>query len=339
LPRISFGIALLFVLALSSTPRASLRVEVLRAAGSLPPHIVGLFEPPAGFQQASSGVYYVFDRGGHAVFTVDPDRTGARKAVSIGQESGRIIQPVGFDVAPDGSFVVADVPRSQGRVQTFDVTGARLGGFFTPGAPPARITIGDVMINGVGSIQYTGKGFILSHPETGALFTEYTLNGTPTRSIGRLRSTRYEDDRELHIAMNAGLPLADPTGGFYYVFLAGRPAFRKFDARGTQIFERQIEGIELDPLLDAQPTVWPRRRVEEREVPFVAPAIRAAAVDPRGQLWVSLAVPYTYVYDAQGDKVRTLQLTGAGTLMPSSLSFGRNGRLLVAPGLYEFDVR
>ena len=139
--------------------------------------------------------------------------------------------------------------------------------------------------------------------------------------------------------MNAGLPLADPTGGYYFVFMAGRPAFRKYDATGKLLFERLIQGVELDAFLDAQPTQWPRRVVQDREVPFVAPVVRAAAVSPTGELWISLAVPYTYVYDAQGDKTRTLQFRAAGIVGPTSLAFTRRGTVLVTPGCYEFDPR
>jgi sugar lactone lactonase YvrE len=72
--------------------------------------------------------------------------------------------------------------------------------------------------------------------------------------------------------------------------------------------------------------------------PFVRPTVRTAAVDRGGNLWVSLAVPYTYVYGPDGDKIRTVQFRGAGPLMPNSLSFGAGGRLLVTPGLFEFDT-
>jgi hypothetical protein len=65
--------------------------------------------------------------------------------------------------------------------------------------------------------------------------------------------------------------------------------------------------------------------------------IRTAAVDPAGQLWISLAVPYTYVYDSQGDKTRTVQFKTTGIMSPTSLFFTRNGHLLVTPGCYEFD--
>jgi hypothetical protein len=329
-------IAVLLILAPGERASA-LRVDVLRSVGGLPPHIVGTFEEAINFQQAASGMYYVFDRRGHTVHTVAPDRTSARKAVEIGQEDGRVIQPTGFDIAADGSFVVADVPRAQQRLQTFNPIGDPIGGFFLPGQPAARIILGNLMLNGAGSVQHTGESLLVSHPESGALFTEYSLKGYAWRSIGNLRQTGFESDRDLHLAMNAGLPLVDPTGGFYYVFITGTPVFRRYDARGSLMYERYIQGREIDDLLASQPNRWPRRRVQDREVPFVTPVIRAAAVDGTGSLWISLGVPYTYVYDTQGDKTRTVQFQAAGIVSPTSLFFTSRGRLLVTPGCYEFD--
>jgi hypothetical protein len=222
-------------------------------------------------------------------------------------------------------------------VQTFDARGTRVSGFFLPGQPAARVIIGNLMLNGAGSIQHTGDTLLISHPESGALFTEYSPGGYAQRSIGRLRVTGFEDDRELHIAMNAGLPLVDPTGGFFYVFITGTPLIRKYDPSGTMVYERHIEGRELDDYLAAQPKRWPRRRVQDKEVPFVTPSISAAAVNARGELWIALSVPYTYVYDKDGDKIRTVQFRGAGLINPTSLSFAPGGRLLVTPGCYEFD--
>jgi hypothetical protein len=328
----------LLLLTVTARPDA-LQVEVLTSVGGLPPHIVGSYEEPTHFQQDRSGAYFVFDRRGHTVHVVDAAKTTSRKVLEIGHEDGRIIQPTGFDVTADGRFVVADVPRAQQRVQTFDPTGKLLTGFFLPGAPAARVIIGSLMLNGAGSVQHAGESLLVSHPESGALFTEYSPGGYARRSIGRLRTTGFEEDRELHTAMNAGLPLADPTGGFYYVFITGRPMFRKYDRSGSLVFERHIEGRELDAYLDAQPTRWPRRRVQDREVPFVTPVIRAADVNATGELWVSLGVPYTYVYNTDGDKVRTVQFNATGIISPTSLSFGRGGQLLVTPGCYEFDPR
>jgi hypothetical protein len=332
------AVVLTIIIALSLMPAsAAMRVEVLQSVGSLPPHIVGLFFEPIDFQQTKSGAYYVFDRRGHTVYVVDEARTMARKTLEIGNEEGRVIQPTGFDLAPDGRFVVADVPRAQQRVQTFDASGKIVTGFFLPGAPAARVVLGNLMLNGAGSVTFAGDTLLISHPESGALFTEYTPGGSAFRSIGRLRTTGFEDDRDLNVALNAGLPLVDPTGGFFYVFITGRPIFRKYNESGALVFERHVEGREIDALLDGQPTRWPKRRVEDRTVPLVTPVIRAAEVDPRGNLWISLAVPFTYVYDSSGDKIRTVQFSGAGIISPTSLSFGRNGKLLVTPGCYEFD--
>ena len=313
-------------------------VEVLRAVSSLPPHIVGLFEEPLGFQQTPGGPYYVFDRRGHTVYAVFSDKTAAVKLTEIGAELGRILQPRGFDTSPTGSFVVADAPYGVERVQIFGAGGIRVGGFIFPAQQrPATIAFGPLVLNGVASIQYAGENLLISHPESGALFTEYSSQGSPLRSIGRLRDTGFDEDRDLHLALNVGLAVVDPTGGYFYVFLAGRPMFRKYDADGTLRFERHIEGPELDDYIASMPTRWATRRVEDRELPLVTPAIRTAAADENGQLWISLSEPYTYVYDAHGNKVRTVQFSAAGPISPTSLFFTRDGRLLVTPGCYEFD--
>jgi hypothetical protein len=326
----------LALLVLAGAQGEALRVEILKSIGGLPPHIAGSFTEAVGFQQGSDGTYYVFDRRAHAVFAVNQARTAARTLVDIGQEDGRLIQPRGFDVSDDGRLVVADAPRNRHRIQVFDTAGVRQAGFYLQGQPAAQVVVENLMLNGTGTVQFAGARLLLSHPESGVLVTGYTPAGYPTLTFGRLRPTGFESDRELHLAHNAGVPLADPTGGFYFVFITGRPIFRKYDANGMLLFERHVEGAEIDALLDAQPTVWPRRRVDDREVPFVSPVVRAAAVSPRGELWISMAVPYTYVYDRQGDKIRTVQFYGAGLTSPTSLAFSRTGTVLVTPGCYEF---
>jgi len=317
---------------------AAVVVDVLRSVGGLPPHIVGLFEEPLGFQQSLDGPYYVFDRRGHSVYAIDADKQAARKIVEIGRELGRIIQPRGFDTSPDGSFMVADSPKNVDRVQMFGADGIRLRGFTLPARQrTAAITVGSLVMSGIASVQYAGANLLISHPEGGALFTEYRRSGFPVRSIGRLRDTGHEQDIDLHLALNVGFPVVDPTGGFYFVFVGGRPMFRKYDGNGRLLFERHIEGTELDDYLGSLPTQWPTRQVADGELPLVLPAVRAAAVDDAGHLWISLTQPYTYVYDTHGDKVRTVQFSAAGIISPTSLFFTRNGRLLVTPGCYEFD--
>jgi hypothetical protein len=128
---------------------AALDVEVLRPVAALPPHITGLFEEPLSFQQPRPGPYYVFDRRGHTVYSIDAQRTNARKLVEIGPEMGRILQPRGFDVSLAGSFVIADAPRGQERIQIFDRAGLRTTGFFLPGRSMQSLALGDHVLNGV----------------------------------------------------------------------------------------------------------------------------------------------------------------------------------------------
>jgi len=312
------------------------RVETLKAVDGLPAAIVGQFREAAGFEQATWGQYVVFDRRGHAVYGIDEDGASSRQIVQIGGEEGKLIEPRAFDAAPDGSFAVADAPNGRERIQVFDAGGFRRGGFRLPGQATARVVLGSLTLNGVGMLVYTGKSVVLSLPDTGWLLTQFGLLGTPTKTIGRLRPTGHEDDHELHLALNAGIAVPDPDGGFYFVFIAGVPEFRKYDADGQLIYERIIQGREIDPIVAAIPQRWPRRSVNGNESPLVTPTIRTAALDPKGRLWVSFVVPYTYVYDADGEKIRTVQFRAAGIVSPASLSFSPKGRLLVTPGCYEF---
>ena len=315
------------------------RVDTLRAVGGLSPEICNIFREPQGLQQTASGVYYVFDRRGHAVYSIDPEARGSRKVVEIGGEGGRLLEPSAFDLAPDGTFAVADAPNGRERLQVFDFAGNWITGFTLPGRATTRLSIGGLAVGGVSTLAFLGTSIVLNQPETGALITEYGLSGTPLRSIGTLRPTGHESDRQLHLALNTGIPIPHPAGGYVFVFFSGAPAFRRYDARGALLFERVIQGRQLDAALEQMPKKWPRRTVDGTELPLVVPTIRTATVDGEGRLWVSFVLPFTYVFDNEGEKVRTVQLQAAGVLAPNSLFFNRKGRLLVTPGCYEFDIR
>lgn len=327
---------LVALLVATATLHARPGVDVLHSSGGVPAHIAGAFVEPVGFQQSDAGQYFIFDRRGHAVYTIAND--APKKLVEVGAEAGRVLQPSAFDLNPrDGSFVVADAPMLRERVQAFVATGGRFAGFTLPGRELPRIALENMVLNGIGSLQYTGTSVLINQPERGALISELDLNGQPIRTFGALRATGHETDRDLHLAFNVGLPLIDPTGGYFFVFQAGVPIFRKYDRDGALVFERHVEGRELDPAIQSLPGTWPRRRTPEGDIiPVVPPTVRTAAVDPHGNLWVSLMQPYTYVYDRQGEKIRTVQFRGADMLAPNSLFFTRDGRVLVTPGLYEF---
>jgi hypothetical protein len=151
-----------------------------------------------------------------------------------------------------------------------------------------------------------------------------------------LRATGHEADEDIHLALNSGIPLRTRLGGFFFVFQAGQPVFQKFDERGRLLFERRMQGRELDDVVSELPRSWPRTP-GRGELPLVIPTIRAAATDARGNLWVSFVAGFTYVFDADGDKIRSVRFHGAGPVSPGSLFFGPTGTLLVTPGLYEFS--
>lgn len=324
---------------LLATPVLARAPEVLRAVAALPVEIAGRFEQPFALQPAPGGAYYVFDRRAHTVYRVDAARTVVEPLVTIGAESGRVLRPSAFSSARDGSFAISDAPLEKERVQVFNAQGQRIAGFELPSRSLPRVTFDNVVLNGIGSLYYTGRRILISQPEHGGLITEYDVYGQSVRTIGRLRPTGQEGDSELHVALNAAIPLATRDGGFFVVFQTGVPELQRYGADGALQFARRIEGRELDRHVAALPTVWPRRRIGEHEIPIVAPTVRAAALDGNGHLWVSFVVPYVYEYDEDGDKVRAVQLEAAGAIAPTSLAFTPSGRLLVTPGLYEFDPR
>jgi hypothetical protein len=322
----------------AAQPLRARDAEILQSMGAVPAHIAGQFREAVGFQQADSGQYFVFDRRAHAVYGIDEQRTRAWEIVKIGAEPGRIIDPTAFAVEPSGAFVVADAPNNRERIQIFSAAGSHVGGFMVPGRVAPRVVHNTQILSGIASMQYTGRTILISQPETGALITEYAWNGGALRTIGRLRATGHEDDRELHLALNSGIPLPAGDGGFWFVFQTGVPLLQRYDRDGALLFERHVEGREVDDLVAKQPTTWPKRRTGEGLIPVVAPTIRCAAVDRVGRVWIALVVPYTYVFDRDGDKIRVVQFRAAGLVAPDSLFFTKSGRLLITPGLYEFPA-
>jgi hypothetical protein len=327
------------VVVVIAVTQAAAIATTLQSVGGLPAHVAGRFAELTLCRQAADGAFFVFDRRSHTVFRVAPGVDEPKEIIQIGAEPGRILRPYAFDLAADGSFVVADAPQGRGRVQFFMASGSRVGGFTLPGREVPLITFDGLVLSGLGSLVYNGRSIFVNRPESGTLVTELGVDGVSARAFGELRATGHERERDLHLALNSGLVVINPEGGFYFVFVAGVPMFRKYDASGTLLFERHIEGTELDDYMRNRPRTWPRRKTADGELPAVRPVVRAAAADASGSLWVSLDVPYTYVYDRRGDRQHVVQFRAAGTMAPSGLSFTKTGRLLATPGCYLFDPR
>lgn len=323
--------------ALPQQPPAS-RAERLIAARALPPEIAGRFRDLANLQQSPDGFYYAFDRRAHAVHRIDAAWRSSTPLVNIGQAKGELLQPSAFDAAGD-QFVVSDAPFGLDRLQVFFKDGTAMTAWQPQVRSLPRVTFGSAVMNGAGSLEFTGRSILLSEPDSGWLVTEYSVDGKPVRHFGQLRPTGHEQDKDVHIGLNTGLPIAAGDGGVWFVFQAGVPMLRRYDAKGQLLFERHIEGVELDPVIHALPTTWPRKQYANgRELPLILPNVQAAAAAPDGSLWIALSIGFLYVYDGAGDKQRVAELHGAGRIAPASLAFSRAGRLIVTPGGYEFDV-
>ena len=304
---------------------------MLNSAFCILPRASTSCNPSAGFPRTSPATspsrssssrrrtarYYVFDRRAHAVFSVDADAQRRRaKIVQIGAGSGpdhpadrvRSRRRTARSSSPTR-------PNSRERMQHLPPTGAarRLP---LPGRAAPRMTIGELRAERRRSLQYTGRSLLMSQPGAGALFTEYGLTGSPVRSIRR-RCARpaTSSDRDLHLALNSGHAARQP--GRRLLSSCFRRASRcsgRYDAQGRLVFERHIEGPELDGLLAALPTRGHGAggRGERADLPLVMPTVRTAASMRAAICGSSLTVPYTYVYDSDGDKRRTVQFSAPG---------------------------
>jgi hypothetical protein len=314
--------------------------ERLRPIDSLPAHLCGQLREPVAFSQTPAGQYLLLDRRQHTVSVVDNTRTKLTVLLRAGMEKGAVLQPAALSLTPENTFAVSDAPLGRERVQVFSTTGAFITAFLLPGSAAPRLTLDSVILNGSGSLHFTGKTVLLNRPESNSLVWILGLDGKVISQVGSLRPTGHESNRDVHLALNVGIPLATSDGGVLFVFQTGVPMFRKYAADGRVEFERHIEGPELDGYIQAMPTTWPLRTLGDNSYPFVPPTIRTAEVSPEGDLWVSLTPAVTYVYNAAGEKTRTVQFDATGPLAPTSMFFSRASgetRLLVTPGCYEFN--
>src|SRR5262245_55606973 len=108
--------------------RPALEVEALKSIGALPAHLAAAFTEVSACHTTANGQFLIFDRRSHAVATATAASDALKVIVHIGIAAGEILQPSSFDSAGNGTFVVADAPGAQPRVQFFTETGGVRGG-------------------------------------------------------------------------------------------------------------------------------------------------------------------------------------------------------------------
>jgi hypothetical protein len=123
------------------------------------------------------------------VYRVTP--TGEAEPIGrIGPEQGRLLGTTSLHVGPSRRFVVADAPSGRERVQIFEADGTPFGRFTLPGRAAPRITLGNMVLNGVGSLQSTDRAIMMNQPELGGLVTEFSLTLTPVSDLRSLQTDR-----------------------------------------------------------------------------------------------------------------------------------------------------
>ena len=181
------------------------------------PHVVGLFREPIGFKQTANGDY-TCSIGAGTPCAVDRRGRNSREAgADRRRRGGRLIEPSAFDVAVNGSFAVADAPNPRARAD-LDAGGVRTGGFLLRGAAP-RASCWASRLNGVGTLAFNGH--VADQPtRNGWLMTEMRLGQRRSdRSANCARPATNPTGTSIS-RWNSGIPIADPKGGFYFVFMA-----------------------------------------------------------------------------------------------------------------------
>jgi hypothetical protein len=321
--------------ALGAQTTPALTIETLKSVAAVPAHVLARISEVTDLAATPENDYLILDGRGHALYRVDRAGRTIRRFGQVGSEPGNLMQPSMLSMGPGDIFATLDGADGRQRIQYTATSGLHVGQVYLPTRRGAMSVAGDRLRTNASAIAFTGQTFLVNYPELGSPMVEMDTTGAVLRYIGHLRSGGVTGDPELELALNVGLPVVDPTGGYYFVFQTGVPAFRKYDRAGQLVYERHIEGREIDPLVQALPNSWTTRADGAR--PFSEPIISTAAADREGRLWIATRTSYTYVYE-RGEKTRTVLFQGARLIAPSSLFFMRSGRLLVGPDGYEFEV-
>ena len=187
--------------------------------------------------------------------------TRRRRSSRSDRRQGRIIRPTAFDSAADGTFVVADAPGDQQRLQFFSQPVRRSAASRMPGRGVPQITLGDMSSAASARSSTPGQTILMSQPELGALVdgvpadrrTACARSASCARPARRRIRTSTRAERRHH---RRRTPRAATTSCSCRACRCSASTTRT----GTLVFERHIEGVEMDPYLARMPTTWPRRR-------------------------------------------------------------------------------
>lgn len=268
--------------------------------------------------------YFLTDIEGNRLLVINRNMEVERNFGRIGSGPGRVFHPGYLDVGGDGTLFVEDGGNE--RIVRFDQSGHYLGAF--------RVDDFQGMAVDAQNQLYLGQ------PQAGSLITVYSSTGTKLRSFGQLKkySEIYgeafrDKDASYMNALNRVRLASDKAGNLYVSFM-NTPLIRKYAPDGTLMFERRVEGPEIDGLLEA----IQKRRYIATKIDGID--MRIIALDPvidpvNGNIMVPLVDGSVYVADREGNRVSLLRPAwanrGDGTFRPFVAGLGANGEFMVTP--------
>lgn len=262
-----------------------------------------------------NGLYYVSERRRHSVIVLN-DRFEVQKEIGgIGSAPDRLFRPGAIDVSDDGIIYVQDGGNE--RIQSFSIDGTHLAAFDT----------GQYM----GFAAGTGGEIYLGQPENGALVSVYSREGKLLRSFGQLKlysdlhGEPFKDqNEEFSNGINRVRLSVDKDGNILVSFMLV-PLIQKYTRNGQLLFERRLEGPEIETLTRA-----PGGHLSMSMDGFTQEIIALEAVPlPHGEIEVVLTDRSVYVADQNGQRLRVLHPHVEANFTPEMTGVTPTGELMV----------
>jgi DNA-binding beta-propeller fold protein YncE len=266
------------------------------------------------------GLYVVSERSRNSVLVIDGQLSVRKVIGGIGSGPGRLFRPGHLNVASDGVIYVQDGGNE--RIQSFDFDGHFLGGFQTT--------------QYMGFAAGAGGEVYLGQPERGALVTVYSRDGRVLRSFGKTKTLsevygteQAARDEQFRNAINR-VHLTVDADGSVLVNFALAPILQKYTRQGELVFERRLEGPEVDALTQevlsefgGQHLVMSLDGFPERLMSLEAVAL------PGGEINVVLIDGSIYVADAEGRKVGIVRPRARQKFTPEMTGVSPAGELML----------
>lgn len=294
---------------LSSASTGSAYVRVLQNLG------VDLYDA------ASYGdLLYATDRALNRILVLDRKFEIVRSIGSIGSGPDRLFRPGQIDVSGDGIIYVQDGGNE--RIQAFALDGTHVGGF---------------NVNGyMGFAAGAGNEIYLGQPENGSLVSVYSRTGKSLRSFGRLKKysevygaeVAYKDE-QYNLAINRVRLFVDRDENIVVSFMFA-PIIQKYTRRGDLLFEKRLEGPELDRLVAMFLSKSDESYLTISPDGFPARVIALEGIArPDGNLNVVLVDGSVYVADKDGNKVSIVRPASDDSFTPEMTGLSPSGEVLV----------